>query len=320
MALPPVTAPGIYELPAAIYHGNCTPAPAMSAGFAWRMMQSGGCPAKAWFGSSLNPNHKAEHKAVFDIGSAAHLLFLEPHLFDASVHIVGADDWRSKAAKEERDAARGAGKIPLLTHQAFEVLAMRRALRNELQGLPFATAPRFADDAFRGGKAEQSYFWRDDEHGVWLKCRPDYAKPGHVIDYKTSASAEPGELSRIAANMGWHLRAAMYLEGHERLTGERATYWYVVQEKEAPHLVTVAKLDGEALEWGAHLLRAAKARFADGLHSGRWPGYAEQAVIVGLPQWERYSLQDRHDAGEFDPARYITAAPARAALPAPIEG
>ncbi|WP_188260688.1 PD-(D/E)XK nuclease-like domain-containing protein [Azospirillum tabaci] len=300
-----ITKPGVYQLDAEVYHGNCTPTPALSAGFAWNMLKDGGCPAKAWFNSSLNPDYAPEDKKEFDIGKAAHLLFLEPDSFDVSVSVIDAADYRTKAAQNARDDARNAGRIPLLIHQAEMIAGMRRAMRNEIPDLPFSTAPKFADDAFSGGQAEQSYFWRDERFGIWCKCRPDYVKPGHVVDYKTSTTADPADLKRVAANMGWHVRAAHYLEGHKALTGENATYWYVVQEKDPPYLTTVGKVAGAALEWGRIMLPAARAVFAGCLRSNRWPSYSEDAVLVELPAWAERQLQDRHDAGEFDPSRYF---------------
>lgn len=305
MTAPLITKPDVYDMPSEAYHSDCTPTPALSAGFAWNMVKVGGCPAKAWWDSPLNPDFVPADSTAFDIGRAAHLLFLEPEQYDARVVVVRADDYRTNAAKAARDDARNAGKAPLLMHQAEAIAMMRRALRNGIDGLPFATAPGFADDAFKGGLSEASYFWRDEAFGIWCKCRPDKAKALHVIDYKTSATADPLALPRVAADMGWHVRAAHYLDGHKRLTGRDATYWYVVQEKEPPYLATVAKLDSDALEWGRMMLPAARAVFARCLKEGRWPSYSETAVVLKLPAWTERQLQDRHDAGEFDPSRYF---------------
>lgn len=297
-----VTEPGAYlDLPEEIYHANCTPAPALSAGFAWRIVKPGGCPALAWHASPLNPDHEAEQKREFDIGKAAHLLFLEPQHFDARVVVVRFDDYRKDAAKAARDQARLAGKVPLLSHEAEMVAAMRRALRNETEGLPFRTAPSFAKDGFEGGRAEVSYFWRS--HGLWCKARPDYVKPGLLastailVDYKTSGD---DELDRVAWKTGWHVRAAHYVEGHKALTGEAAEYWYIAQLKKAPYLTEVCKLDSDSLEWGRIQLASAKARFARCLRTGQWPAYPDRATVIALPKWAQMQLQDRHDRGEFD--------------------
>ena len=303
---PAITEPSIiHGLDSDIYHSvTVTPEPAFSAGMGWDMVRKGGCAAKAWFSSPMNPHFERKEKAAFDIGSAAHLLFLEPHLYRASVSIIDADDWRTKAAKEARDMARDSGLIPLLSRQHDDIQEMREALRNA-SGLPFDTAPHFAATAFEGGDAEVSYFWRDPGTGCWCKSRPDYVKPGHLIDFKTSATSDPADLPRIASDRGWHIRAAHYLDGHKALTGEDAEYWFVVQEKEKPFLTTVCKLDRNAMEWGKKLLPAARAAYANCLRSGRWPGYAEQAITIDITRWADIELQDRDALGEFDPSRYF---------------
>jgi len=293
-----ITKPGVYEgLPEEVYHANCTPQPALSASFAACMLARH--PARAWYDSPLNPDFQLQTSNNFDIGKAAHLLFLEPECFDARVVLVKADDYRTNAAKEARDQARLARKVPLLPHEAEMVAGMCRALRNETEGLPFSTAPRFAKQGFSGGKAETSYFWQSDG-GIWMKARPDYIRPHVIIDYKTAAAADEVAIGRTSARMSWDIRSAVYLEGHKALTDEEAEYFYVIQEKTAPYFVEVVKLDGESMEWGETQLRAAKALFRRCLSTGKWPANNEAAKIVGLPPWAQMRLQDRKDRGDFD--------------------
>ena len=46
------------------------------------------CPAKFWWNSPLNPSREREDSSTFDIGTAAHLMFLEPDLFCAKTVLV----------------------------------------------------------------------------------------------------------------------------------------------------------------------------------------------------------------------------------------
>lgn len=292
-----ITKPGVYRaLPSAVYHSDCTPTPALSAGFAWTMIQRS--PARAWFDSPLNPDFTPEESDRMDLGSAAHLLFLEPDRFDASVYRIDADDWRTKTARTERDRAREAGLVPLLKKDEQRICAMRKALRNELAGLPFATAPKFAARGLAGGDAEVSYFWQ--AAGVWCKARPDYVPDSRtLIDYKTTATISE-DLGRYAHGMGWPLRAAHYLAGHKALTGEDATYWYVIQETKPPFFVAVASLDSVALDWGRIMLAKALEQFRECLASGRWPNGDGKPQTITLPSFIQYQLTDAKDAGAFD--------------------
>jgi len=204
--------------------------------------------------------------------------------------VVEADDWRSKAAREERDAARLEGRTPLLARQ----WAALRRMRDVLHAHPLAGA------AFRGGQAEVTGVWQDGETGAWCKLRPDYVGPGaaHLVDYKTTASANPDDFARSAWGLGYFQQAAWYLDGWEALTGERPrAFWLVAQAKAAPHLVTVHTFDEDALAHGRRLNRNALRVFARCLETGRWPGYrkagadADHAFLISPPRWAAAEIE-----------------------------
>lgn len=280
-----VSEPGVYaELPAEVYHSQLTPTPSLSSSMARTLLDE--CPAMLWHGSYLNPEHEREEKAHFDIGQAVHLLYLESEKFADAVAVVDADDWRSKAAREERDAAREAGKIPLLAKSVAEIRAMRAAL----------LAHPIAGKAFSGaGFSELSLVWKDEETGVWLKSRPDWTPENFsfFVDLKTSTTANPRDFARKAYGLGYHQQAAWYLDAAEAVLGERPSqFWFVVQDKSAPFLCSVAAFDSEALAAGRELNRRAIRQFADCLSTDQWPGYRNEATpdrdtafILSLPAW-----------------------------------
>lgn len=302
-----ITKPGVYsDVSAASYHDAiCTPAPALSAAAAIDLIDE--CAAHVWYKSPMNPAYEPTQKPEFDIGRAAHLLFLEPHLFDAGVVIIDAEDYRKGETKAARADAYLAGKTPLLTKQLDMIRDMRRALHNELPGLPFETAPSFAAKGLRGGKAEQSMFWRDEEFGIWRKARPDYQIIGALIDYKTSTTANPLDIERPAENLRWNQRAAFYIDGWKALTGETVRYWYIVQEKEAPYLTEVFVLGEEFIEEGRIRNRKAAEIFADCLRTRVWPRYPnamargrEAAHLIEGSTYGRMRFDERSQRGDFN--------------------
>lgn len=287
-----ITDPGRYtDIPAEDYHQQLTPSPSLSSSFARQMI--GSCPRKAWFGSYLNPEREAVAKRHFDIGSAAHLVFLQPDEFQEKTAIVDADDWRTKAAQSARDAAHAAGKIPLLPKDVQMLNDMHAALMIN----PVARA------AFVEGVAEETFVAKDAETGVWLKARVDF-RPKHgrwLVDYKTSSSAEPAEVARAIANHRYYMQDPFYRDVVEAVTGERPRqFWFVVQEKEPPYLVTVHAVDAEDVERGSFLNRRAIWQFAECLETGKWPEYADKALITALPPWERERIERGFDR-DFDP-------------------
>src|SRR5258707_783366 len=163
---------------------------------------------------------------------------------------------------------------------------------------------------------------RGDNHRIPRKARPDYlpAHGGWLVDLKTAASANPRSWRDQAYRLGYHARAAWYLDGAATVLGRAPEeYWFVVVEKEPPYLVSVISFDEEALEWGRIANRKACALFARSAAANDWPGYREpgqnheRAFRVGLPPWAILQLQDRAELGEFSPGALPASASLRAA-------
>jgi hypothetical protein len=292
---PIITEPGAYDgIAAADYHSiGCTIAPALSASGA-KLIETE-CPA-LYFHRYISPG-QPERKPEFDVGTAAHLMVLEPQEFDARVSIIDAGDYRGAKARDDRDAAYAAGLTPLLPKEVDAIRAMRSVLLSH----------PVARHAFQDGSIERSLFWIDPEFGVWRKTRPDFLPNSlrYMVDYKTSTSANPEKFKRSAADFGYHQQAAWYLDGVQAVYGERPKkFAFVVQDKNPPHLVSVCYLDDEAIEWGRILNRRAIQLFARCLETGEWPGYREDptadgAFTIGLPGYTENALQKRLDAGAF---------------------
>lgn len=285
-----ITETGIYSnLDAGHYHSRLTPEPSLSSSMARTLVNE--CPAMLHASSYLNPAHKREERAHFDIGQAVHLLYLETEKFSESVCVIEADDWRRKEVQQQRDEARAAGKIPLLTKTADEIVSMRSALLSH----------PIAGKAFAGeGHSELSLVWKDTETGVWLKARPDWtpASFGFLVDLKTSTTANPSDFARKAYCLGYHMQAAWYLDAVEAITGEKPRqFWFVVQDKSFPFLCSVATFDDDAIAAGRALNRAAVRKFADCVEKDEWPGYRQEttpekdtAFILALPSWAQRDI------------------------------
>ena len=282
-----ITDPIICDMDADEYHRDPTDTPSLSAGMIDDLLVA---PALCFYRSRrLNPDWtEPEGQERFSIGTVSHIMHLEPDRFESAVVVVDAADWRTKAAQEARKATVADGRTPILTHQMDRILAARAALLRH----PIAAS------AFTGGRSEQSMFWRHPEHGFWCRARPDYMDDGgsYLADYKATANADPRRFDKHAADMGYHRRAAWYLDGARILIGtEPDHYWFVNQETSAPHLVSVCELDSEALEVGRIENAKACARFAKCLDTGEWWGYRhadnetqDLSFTVGLPSWKVY--------------------------------
>lgn len=216
------------------------------------------------------------HKDVFDFGTVAHELVLGK---GDGFEVIEAAGWRTKTARDAKDAARAKGLTPILAHdfERAEKLA-QSVLRNP------ETAPLFTN-----GAAEQSAFATDPDTGVPVRCRPDWltetrASRPVCIDLKTTAgSTHPGDLLGrygVIRKLGYHQSAAWYVDILSLCGIEDALFLLAFVSKDAPHEPRVVALDEESLAEGRRLNRKAIATYAECTDKREWP-CAHPTFITG---------------------------------------
>ena len=122
-----------------------------------------------------------------------------------------------------------------------------------------------------------------------------------MCDYKATANAAPSQFGRHAYGLGYHRRAAWYMEGLEVVTNNKPLhYWFCNQEVKAPYLTSVCELDFVALEAGRDENELAADTFARCLDTGDWPGYRnrltpdrDRAFRESLPTWALMEIDRR---------------------------
>ncbi|RCH70793.1 hypothetical protein DT019_03265 [Streptomyces sp. SDr-06] len=258
------------------YHADPVPGGSLSSTGARRLLAPS-CPAL--FRHHLD--HGQPPKREFDLGTAAHAVVLND---GPVIEVIDADNYTTKSARAQRDAARAEGLVPLLAAEHEQVQAMADALRNHtVAGQLFAPGT---------GIAEQSLFWQDRPTGVWRRARPDWlpvpAGRRIVVDYKTARDVSPDAIQKAVYEHGYHQQAAWYLDGIKALgmAGDsEPAFVFVFQAKAAPYLVTVVELDSIALAIGAARNRRAIQLYAECTATGHWPAYDDGIAYLPLPAW-----------------------------------
>lgn len=264
----------IPDLDEGIYHeDSLCPEPSLSSTMAKTIVRPGG-PARVREAML----HREPPKDAFDFGSAAHEKILGR---GAGVEIIDAPDWRSKAAREARDAARSDGKTPLLAKDAVQVDAMADAiLNNDRAGELFTRG---------AGNPELSMFAPDPCTGRWQRGRLDFlASRTEIVDFKTSGvPVDADSWTKHSWDYGYHIQAACYLDLAVRLdlVDPDAKFIFIAQEKTAPYLVASYTLSDEALEAGAAQVRKALSIWDRCLTLGDWPGLPISTQTISLPRW-----------------------------------
>lgn len=287
--------PGIYTMRASEYHALVTPTPVLSASIARRLL--GASPLHAWYDhAALNPSGQRESKDEFDLGTAAHAYMLEGR---ADLVIVDAKDWRTKAAQEERDAARAAGKTPLLAKDWARVQAMAEAVNEHL--CTHTPIPLI------NGRPEQTIIWQ--EGATWCKARPDWLAMdyGRIDDLKTTESANPESWTRHLFSLGFDVQAAWYLRGVKALTDVDAEFRFVVAETRPPYAVSVIGLGPDVLALAEKKIHRALELWRECIRTDVWPGYPTRTCVAGLPAWHEAQWLEREmrDEGIRDDGRPI---------------
>ncbi len=273
-----VAGPGVHGMSEANYFAH----PALSCSGAKKLLPPWS-PAHFRYGR----DHGRPSTSAFDIGHAAHKAVLG---VGTPLQLVEADDWRTKAAQAQRQQAYDTGAIPLLTREWDHVVNMSQVLKEH----PIA---RLLFDP-EHGKPEQSLIRTDEASDVLLRARLDWlptAVDGRMVlaDYKTAVSAEPRSFAKAAANFGYHMQHAWYVDMVRGLgLADDVGFVFVVQEKTPPYVVTVVELDIEAVRIGRERNRRAIDLYASCAAADEWPGYSTDIELVSLPKWATYEHED----------------------------
>jgi hypothetical protein len=272
-----ITGPGMYEMDEATYHGDPAPGDGSLSCSGAKLLLPPSCPAVyEW-------RRKQPHKATraMEFGTAAHKEVLGTGW---PVAVYDGKDWTTKAAKEFAKEARGRGEIPILGREREQISAMAAAIAAK----PATSLLLRAEEVWN----EESWFWQDDETGIWLRARFDAVKLRSrvaIVDYKTAYSADSEEFAKAAGKLRYHMQDPWYREAVTHVLGDAdPLFLFVVQEKEPPYVVAVYELDGDSLWAGAERNRRARRLYARCVEAGEWPGHQiDESLItkISVPRW-----------------------------------
>lgn len=268
--IPTIDAPHvIYDLDENAYHAH--PSSLSASGAKW-LAPPNACPAK-FLWHRENP----VTTQAFDFGHVVHRMVLGK---GADFEVIPYDSKRSKAAQEKEAELRAEGKVPITVPEFEHAQALAAAVENDPTAGPL----------FTGGDAEVSLFWPDPETGVTRRARLDYLKQmgddrrAIIADLKTARSSDPYVFGKSAADFGYAISAANYVDGVKACgLHDDPVFLFAVVEKEAPHVVTVLQATDDVIQLGRHLMREALKTYAECTKSGVWPGYSTDIEALSLP-------------------------------------
>jgi hypothetical protein len=235
-------------------------------------------PQHAWYAHPrLNPKYRGAESDRFDLGTACHSLLLEQS--DAKIVYVDADDYRTNAAKEQRDMARAKGLTPILRKYETAMKdmvsqAIVKVKNSELAGI------------FDNGKPEQTLIWQEGDS--WCRARLDWLRNDLkvILDYKTTESADPETCIRKIASMGYDMQASFYKRGLVACGGsEDAVFVFLFQEITAPYACCLIGLSSTFIEIADQKVNDAIEIWQDCMKNGKWPSYSDRVHYAEPPSY-----------------------------------
>lgn len=269
-------APGFYDgIPHADYLADAQ-GPRLSASLAHLMLSKS--PRHAWaahplLGGTLVEEPSEEQRR----GTLLHKLLLGE---GQNLRVVDAADWRTKAAREEREAAGEAGEQAVLLPAWERANETAAELRGAILDLGFALGEE-------GHFTEQVAYWQESE----VKCRAridlrSKLHPGMIADLKIVRSANPATFGRAMLAFGLDVQHATYTSAVEHLIPElagRVRMEFLLCEPFPPYAVCRVRPAGSMRSLGASKWARAVKLWGECMASGKWPGYA--VAEVEAPTW-----------------------------------
>lgn len=258
------------------------------------------CPARYYY-KYLSGEYEPKEKPSFKIGKACHCYILEgqevfeqkywsnPYsdlnkadIVNLLIDNYGYDKTISKFLVSDlmgmllNHAGIEPKEIELNKNELNQVIGTARAIKENKHALAAFS---------QKGESELSLFWKDEETGVLLKCRPDFLPYDCklVPDYKTACSVNPETFYGDFIKFGYHVQAAMYREGIKAVSGiDVESFFFVAQEKEPPYITQVYLPDDSIIDYGKKAARKAINIFLECQAKGFWDTYTSHVIQMSL--------------------------------------
>lgn len=289
-----ITEPGLYlDVAEKAYHGaGLCPRPPLSSSIAKVLVAES--PGHAWWEHpDLNKAKALELERSTKsqgMGTALHKLILGK---GRPFKILNFDDYKTKAAREARDAAIADGATPLLAKEIDKAEEIAEAAKRRIG--KSSIAHLIGEDK---GDAEVTGVWQES-NGVWCKMRVDWLphvarEGGHitVIDLKTTGqSAHEAAWSRTMFDFGGDIQSSLYRRGLHRLIPNTRSvdFVFVVVEQEPPFAVNLCRVGNEAASYADDTVKLAIKTWGELLKRGTslddWPFFEDEISDIDPPAW-----------------------------------
>lgn len=146
-----------------------------------------------------------------------------------------------------------------------------------------------ASELLRGGRAEETATWTDEETGVRCKGRLDFVRPVGVLDVKSSRQPTLRQMVADMARLLYHGQLAWYHDGAIASgivpLGSAELPRVIFVQTVEPYDVVPAFLGPLDLDRGRQLYRSLLRKYVACDAADWWPGMAPDEIELDLPTW-----------------------------------
>lgn len=240
---------------------------------------------------------KGQESDAMLLGSAVHMLALEPERFDAQYVVLDGPINKSLDPPKPygRDTKKFAqwldAEMALQTRKVLvrEEFANSLAIAKAFQAHP-TIAAIMASRAEKLFESEYAMEYEIDNGTVDLKCKIDFVCPAErlIIDLKTTSDPSPCAWSWSAEDFGYHRQAAIYSDAMEAKYGEPFRFLFGVVRSKEPYEAAVYELDAESIRRGRIEYEALMEEYIDRKASNDWLSEWQRGVFsINVPTRRR---------------------------------
>ena len=238
---------------------------------------------------------KGQESEAMLLGSAVHMLALEPERFDAEYVVLdGPINTRTeKPYGRDTRAFTEWLSVEMLRHTRKilirEELADSLAIAKAFQGHPVIAAI-MASRAEKLFESEYAMEYETLDSKVDLKCKIDFVCPTEriIVDLKTTSDPSPYAWSWSAEDFGYHRQAAIYSDAMEAKYGEPFRFLFGVVRSKEPYEAAVYELDAESISRGRSEYEALIGEYVDRKAKNDWLSDWQRGVFsVNIPTRRR---------------------------------
>ena len=289
----PYLLPGAHpRIPSAVYHADPCVKPSLSSTYARHLLTRS--PAWVWrrhprLGGIPDRNQPTP---AMKIGSAVHAM-----MFGSGDEIVRVEaaDYRTAAARDQRDEAIGFGSTPLLSHEYDEVRARVAAL------LAAGVMPKIAPELI-GDDQELTAVWTEAD--AYFRARFDMIDRAkhRIYDLKcTNLAAHSDGWARTEMWSRYPIQVGHYRAGYKAVFGETPEFIFIVQEGSPPYDVRRITYDEAGYEYCDQIAADVRLQWAQLMaRSDPWPAAPRDLLIAETPSWVLAQIESRYDDMEID--------------------